>query len=345
MNLKNVSDEALVSKTFDLVKEEKRITLEILHHFMAIEDRLIFTREGYSSLFEMAVKKFQYTEAQAHRRISAARLLRQMPSVEVKVKTGVLHVSQLAQVQTFFRSEKKESGRNYTTTEKENLLLSLEGKSARETARLLLDRSPALQLKKTTEERLRVVTPELTEIRFTLDAEGLALLEEAKALFAHSGDMNPGTADLLKKGLALLIEKKKKGRDLKVRTEISSEAGSSPVSLELPPIQLRAATSNTRVSSALITSKVNPSFESGTAAPRSRFIPQPLKRFIYTRAEQRCEYFSVTNGRQCESNHALEVHHEYAFAKGGEHTAQNLRVLCRAHNAALGEQEFGRRYR
>jgi len=38
----------------------------------------------------------------------------------------------------------------------------------------------------------------------------------------------------------------------------------------------------------------------------------------------------------------LEIHHEHAFALGGPSTLENLRLMCRSHNAFLAERDFGR---
>jgi 5-methylcytosine-specific restriction endonuclease McrA len=39
----------------------------------------------------------------------------------------------------------------------------------------------------------------------------------------------------------------------------------------------------------------------------------------------------------------VELHHVVPFAMGGAHSAENLRVYCRAHNQRQSERDFGPR--
>jgi hypothetical protein len=54
----------------------------------------------------------------------------------------------------------------------------------------------------------------------------------------------------------------------------------------------------------------------------------------------RCTF--AANGRRCEARAFLELDHEVPKALGGPADAENLRVLCRAHNQLVAEQAFGR---
>ena len=73
----------------------------------------------------------------------------------------------------------------------------------------------------------------------------------------------------------------------------------------------------------------------------SRHIPVAIRRHVWTRDGGRCT-FSDGSGRRCRERSGLEVHHERAFARGGSATVENLRLLCRAHNALFAERDFGR---
>lgn len=230
--LASLPDSTLLQKTETLAAEERRITLSVLHHLAEVDRRLLWARESYPSLFEFCVKRLKYTEAQTQRRISAMRLLSRVPEVESKIASGEIKVSQLAQVQTFIRAEKKESGRKVTQEETRKILGSLAGKSTRESERLLLSLSPGLQSQKKAEERIRPLTDTQTEIRFTIDAETLSLLEEAKALIAHNRQMNPRTAELLKAGLKLLIAEKKKERRLDKTAALTKECADGRRSIQ-----------------------------------------------------------------------------------------------------------------
>jgi hypothetical protein len=74
---------------------------------------------------------------------------------------------------------------------------------------------------------------------------------------------------------------------------------------------------------------------------RGRQIPAAVRRAVYERDSKRCTYVDST-GTHCGETHRLEFHHLKPFATGGEHSASNLTLRCRAHNELAAEEDFGR---
>jgi hypothetical protein len=72
----------------------------------------------------------------------------------------------------------------------------------------------------------------------------------------------------------------------------------------------------------------------------SRYVRRAVVREVYARDEGQCTFVSA-NGRRCSERGALELHHVIPFGLGGPATVENLRVLCRAHNALFAERDFG----
>ncbi|MDR3606052.1 MAG: HNH endonuclease signature motif containing protein [Oligoflexia bacterium] len=182
MMIQKLSDSVLLSQTKSLVREETRTTTEILHHLLEIEARKLFCALGFSSLFEYAVKELSYSESAAQLRIDSMRLLRELPQVEAQVQSGELTLSVLVQAQKFFRQEAK-MGRPVSATQKQKVVQSLEGKSAREAERTLLAMSP--QPEKHRSETVRPVSADFSEVRLNLSTETLEDLEKLKGLLAH----------------------------------------------------------------------------------------------------------------------------------------------------------------
>jgi 5-methylcytosine-specific restriction endonuclease McrA len=67
--------------------------------------------------------------------------------------------------------------------------------------------------------------------------------------------------------------------------------------------------------------------------------PAAVRREVWTRDEGRCAFVG-TSGR-CAERGFLEFHHLRPFAEGGETTAANLELRCRAHNAYEATWHFG----
>jgi 5-methylcytosine-specific restriction endonuclease McrA len=78
---------------------------------------------------------------------------------------------------------------------------------------------------------------------------------------------------------------------------------------------------------------------SGAAIPASRYIPADIKRAVWQRDGGRCG-FEGTQGR-CTETGFLEYHHVVPFADGGETSASNLELRCRAHNQHEASLWFG----
>ena len=72
---------------------------------------------------------------------------------------------------------------------------------------------------------------------------------------------------------------------------------------------------------------------------RSRYIPKSVKRAVLSK-NQSCEYTDPLTGRRCNSKHGIQLDHRTEFALGGEHSVENVRVLCGVHNRLIYGQRI-----
>jgi hypothetical protein len=77
-------------------------------------------------------------------------------------------------------------------------------------------------------------------------------------------------------------------------------------------------------------------------SPASRRIPSAIRRAVRERDGNRCRYVD-RSGRRCDQRDRLEYHHRHPFGLGGDHRPENIRLLCRAHNAYVAEIDYGRK--
>jgi hypothetical protein len=70
-------------------------------------------------------------------------------------------------------------------------------------------------------------------------------------------------------------------------------------------------------------------------------IPVELRRQVWKRDGGQCTWRGPDD-RRCTSRWRLEVDHIQPAALGGASTVDNLRLLCRPHNALHAEQTYGR---
>jgi hypothetical protein len=203
MNLKNLSDQTLLAKTESLVRQERELLTQILHHLREIDSRRLFSDLGFKSIFEYAVKKLGYSDDQAGRRISAMRLLQEIPEIEDKIESGSLSLTNLSMAQTLFRQEKKIQ-RPLAKEEKINLLAQLENKSKREAEKIVLAVSSTPNV--LTHDRVKAVNNGQVEIRFVANEELLKKIEKLKGLLAHS-QPEASMAELLNKVCDIALAK------------------------------------------------------------------------------------------------------------------------------------------
>jgi hypothetical protein len=203
MNLKNMSDRDVLSKTETLAEKERQVVSELLGFLQEVEERKLYSDRGCGSLFLYCVKVLKYSEASAQRRIDAMRLAREIPEVKGKVESGELSLSVASQAQIFFRQEEKHLNPIGMESKKE-ILGRLSGKSSRETEKELLSLSsqPEIHI----QDKTRAVSSTHTQIQFVANEEQMALFEKAKGLFAHS---NPhmSWAELFQKVTEIALQK------------------------------------------------------------------------------------------------------------------------------------------
>ncbi len=136
MNLKHLTDKILLLDTKRLVASERKLTGEILHHLREIEARKLYSDLKYKSMYDYCLRELGYSEGTAYRRISAARLLNDIPEVEAKLKDGSLNLTNVATLVQFFKENDIQD-----PPEKRKIIAKVEGLSRRETELKLMQLS------------------------------------------------------------------------------------------------------------------------------------------------------------------------------------------------------------
>jgi hypothetical protein len=168
---------------------------------------------------------------------------------------------------------------------------------------------------------LKPLSPGRFKLELTLGQDSHDKLEQLRELLRHqnpSGDLT----SIVERALSELL-----GRTLKQRFAQTN-------ALERP-----VARANARPRPDVA---VKAKVQSNTSASKSRYIPRKVVREVHARDAGQCTFVSP-EGRRCTARGFLEVHHHATtFARGGEATADNLRLTCRAHNLLLADRDYGR---
>lgn len=207
MNLKNLSNQDLLSRTSELVSQERRVSVEVLHHLREIEYRKLHLQCGYSSLFVFAMRELKYSESEAYRRIEAMKLLKDNPQIEEKIRRGSISVTAAAQAQTFFKSTLKQ-GQPLLPEVKMKILEKIENKSTREVEQEFARLNPST---KPRIEKVKPISAERFEMKITISVELKEKLDSLKAFLSHS--LPQATyEEIIEKCADLLLEKKDPSR-------------------------------------------------------------------------------------------------------------------------------------
>ena len=339
MKLTHLTDEELDQQLVGLARKEREILTDILNHLRECEARRLYSKYKFQSLFEYAIKRMGYSEDQAARRISAMRLLKELPTIEEKIEAGSLTLTHLVKAQTLFNQEKK-AERTRTNSEKLDLLCKIESTSKREAERRLAEESFVASL------------PQQPKIE--LDSFDASLQKKLTHLLGVRASARPNMTlhDLIDEMADLAIEKwdplakaeraarRKAVAEQKTVAAHVNEAAcmktcerldeSAPFTVTAPPI----GASKDLKSDAPRPAPVR--VESGSTTVRrgySRYIPAALRHQVYMRDRGIC--------RNCGSSHDVEVDHVVPLASGGASATENLRLLCRSCNQRHAIESFG----
>lgn len=296
MKFQKISDERLLEVTKQKVGQEKLLTLEILHHLREIERRQLFLRMGFSSLFDYCVEELGYSESGAFRRISAMRLITDVPSAEEKLESGSVNVSTLSQLQKFIRKEERFTGRKMDVQDKEELLARIEGKSQQDVEREFATISPHIAL---STERHRPITQDLTEVKIVINSKLVRKLEKLKSLLSHKKP-NASFVELVEMMTDMALKK------LEPKT---------PDPVALAKYQVTSA---------------------AEVRPNERYIPSVYRQQVYHRDGGRCTYVDPKTRRKCKSDQRVQIDHVIPIHGGGKTELGNLRLMCALHNRWKG---------
>jgi hypothetical protein len=217
------------------------------------------------------------------------------------------------------------------------------------------------------------LSPQRYKVQFTAGEQYVKLVEEAQALLSHSAPRATLDEIQLRAMRAFVAELKRRKHAVVARPRRTpagpmdasrSTAGREPAQKSEPEAAADAkARQQSEVEAKRPQSDAEPAQQSVVEAKhpesdveteqsqveseytrrRGRQVPAAVRRTVFERDEARCTYADAL-GRRCAETHRLELHHLRAFARGGEHTKENLTLRCHAHNALAAEEDFGREF-
>jgi len=312
--MKELNDKELVVALKKLKGRENQIIAELIKYLCEVDRRKLYLELGYPSLFTYCCRALKYSESAAYRRIAAARVYRDTPEIYQKLLGGELTLCAVAELAKVISPKNKVE-----------LFSKVEGKSKQVVQSVVAEyRAPETGSKRQESVRVRQVksspvpllksqAPSTEEphaksytVTIELSEEEMALVQEAQTILSTAK-----VKETLLKSARKVVQHHK---SLRVKREHRA-ANKGIVKASLPPAEV--------------------------GKDRSRYISVDVRHAVEMRDGGRCSYVATDGTRCCETK-SLEFDHRAPYALGGKSDANNLRLLCRAHNKLAAEQVFGR---
>jgi hypothetical protein len=342
--LQSISDDELLHRLAQLMQDSRRIESDLLAHIGEVDARRLYAREASPSMFEYCTRVLHLSEAEAYLRITAARAARKHPTLLTLLAEGRLHLSGIALLAPHINDENPDA-----------LFARASHRTKREIKELLAELSPRpdvpAHMRKLPESRPAMMPPATANKAAASDArrfpDGPAAQaprpgpDRAGASWTStptsSATIEPlaparyrvqftATAQLHDKIERLQALMRTKVPDGDLATIIEQAITEK---LERLETQRFASTKTPRLTLA----------ETDTSL-RSRHVPAAVRRAVRERDGDRCSFVDK-EGTQCTARDRLEYHHRLPFAYRGDHSPENIRLICRTHNQFLADRDYG----
>ena len=320
-NLKTLSDQSIHQHMLESSKKERELTLLMISLVEEADRRKFYLDLGFATLYDYMTLGLKYSGGAAMRRISSARLTKEIPEIKEQILDGTLSLTNVSQAEQFIRNEAKHD-HVMSIEEKKEVLKLIAGKSVRQAESTLIEISAAPE-QTHLKDKVKIVSPTLTQITFSASPEFMIQLEEAKGLLAHrllNATVSEVLAEIMKFGLDGLRKQKFKVKKREQESFVSEE--------------------NKREQES-ITSEENSTSSAGNAS--SDYIRAVVQRAVFHRDQGRCVVINPLTGEKCGSQLKLELdHYPIPRAMNGPSTVGNLRLACKKCNLLHAVHVYGR---
>lgn len=338
-----LADAELLSRTIALSARSRRAEAELVVHLAEVDHRRLYLQEACPSMFVYCTSRLGLSEAEAYVRITVARASRRFSSILPMLASGDVHLTAVSRLAAHLTEDNADA-----------ILARAVGRSRREIDAIVAELAPKPDVPPSVR---RIPAAPRPDRRGELCLDRVAAVTEGTGAAVPTGAApaeTPSPPKLLPPSPPAVVVPIAPAR-FKVQFTASSELeaklarATALLRHQIPNGDLAAVID--RALSVLL-EKLERTKCAATAAPRrslaesnlepvSRNIPAAVQRAIWQRDEGQCTFVD-RQGRRCPARDRLEFHHEVPFARGGDHSPDNVRLLCRAHNAYRAELDYGR---
>jgi 5-methylcytosine-specific restriction endonuclease McrA len=377
-NLEAVSDDELRRRLSEFLRQTRRAEADLIAHMAEFDARRLYAREAAPSMFAWCTEVLHLSEHEAYLRITVARASREHPMLLAMLRDGRLHLSGICKLAPHLTRQNRERllkrAKHRSKRQIEELVASiapgppappamqkLPERRGRTSSPPMLERPPGLA-----GGSGRAVDPSGPVVADAQAPLGRALAGsstlgpgplgsgDAMAVACELGpDRVPASASSPQTQPAIIEPvaparfriRFDAGAELRAKLErLQALMRSSVPDGDLGKIIDLAVTEKLERLEAKRFAKTRAPrrhLAETDTTPKSRHIPAAVRRAVEKRDGSRCT-FRDGRGRRCSKRGDLEFHHRKPFGLGGDHSPNNLCLMCRVHNDLLAEHDYGK---
>jgi hypothetical protein len=336
-NLKFLSDQELDTSLKTLVRKENQVLSEILLHIREVAGRRLYLKLNYGSLFDYLTEHLGYANGPAQRRIDAARLSNEVPTLIADLKAGDLNLSQVALVQKCARERRKEHEKlkkagleteaelkaDLGVEVKAQLLQSLKQKSFVQSQVIV---SKAFEVEVQSKPKLTYQADGSVRLEVTFSKEQWGKLERMRSLISHS--LPDGSWEQVLESVAdRVIASKTKTR---AGSKLKAQTGLMNLEIEVESSKASQDPSRDRI------------FEGAEVDPKlnGKKSYYQCRKDLFQQYHS-CQHVDRSTKEKCASSWKLQAEHIIPKWAGGSDSPENLTVLCAEHNRQKYREQAG----
>ncbi|HEY7409136.1 MAG TPA: hypothetical protein VII13_00235 [Vicinamibacteria bacterium] len=304
-----LSDADLVAALARRAQGARGATVGLVVHLAELDARRLHLAAGFPSLFVYATEALRLSEHDAYNQIEAARMARRFPEVVARLADGSLNLATLRLLAP-----------HLTAGNAGALLAAARGRTRRELEEVLARRYPQPD-----------VPPQVRKLPAPPATLIAPCVPGAGAPWPATTPRAPGRYEVRMTVGAETVQKLRRAQDL-LRHSLPAGDPALVVDRALAALLEQLARGK-------LACTERPRAGAPPAAG-SRHVPATVRRAVWTRDGGRCA-FTAASGRRCAAKGFLEFHHVQPYGAGGEATAGNIQLRCRAHNAYEAELFYG----
>jgi hypothetical protein len=329
-SLADLADRPLLETAKRLATEERHATVALLRALSEIDSRRLYLGEGCASMFTYCTQVLHLSEGGAYNRIEACRAARRYPVIFELIESSALTLTAVRLLAPHLTDENHravlESARHRSKREVEALVAALTPKPDAPTVVRRLAAAPA-PLSRPSVSMLD--TPTTGDAPASADAARV----DVPAVRMPQARVSPLAPDRYRLQVTLTGATHDKFRRAQALLRHAVPTGDAAEILD------RALTLLVEQLERQRCAKTSRPRTSAQPESRSRSIAAAVKRHVWQRDGGRCAFVGA-EGR-CRETAFLEFHHVEPYAVGGNSTADNIELRCRAHNTHEARLFFG----